>query len=89
VAVSTRDEARKKGGVMVTDRDEELAQLRARGSALTAEFNAVKRGHKAGCILYVEALARHKAISHEMRAVANRMRALMPDERHTPTPDPP
>jgi len=74
---------------MVTDRDEELAQLRARGSALTAEFNAVKRGHEAGRIPDVEALARHKAIAHEMRAVANRMRALMPDERHTPTPDPP
>ena len=76
-------------GVMVADRDEEFAQLRGWGDALTTEFNAVKRDHEARHIPYAEALARHKAISGEMRAVADRMRALMPEERHTPTPDSP
>lgn len=70
---------------MAEEHSAEFARLRARGDALTAEFEAVKRDHEVGLIPYEDALARHKAITEETHVVAARMRDLVP-EKSNPTP---
>ena len=61
---------------MSDDNEVSVQQLRQRTVILTNEFEFVKREHEAGRMPYEEALARHKAIGTEMRAVANEMAAV-------------
>jgi hypothetical protein len=68
-----------RGFMIARDRQARWEYLRARGEALTVEFDAVKRDHEAGLMPYVGALARHKAISSEMRTIADEMRDLVPE----------
>lgn len=71
---------------MTEDREAEFTRLEVRRDALAAEFDAVKRDHEAGLIPYSDALARHKAISAAMRAVANEARALVPGKSNSTPP---
>ncbi len=72
---------------MAEDHRGEFARLQMCGDALATEFEAVKRGHEAGLISYEDALARHKALTAELYAVAARMRALVPGTSHLAPPD--
>lgn len=72
---------------MAEDREAHFTQLRAGGNALTIEFNAIKRDHESGLMLYDDAIARHRAISREMRAIATEMRALVPARSNYAPPD--
>ncbi|MCA1669238.1 MAG: hypothetical protein LC793_17965 [Thermomicrobia bacterium] len=70
---------------MTEDQQAKWERLQAEGVALTFEFDAITRNQEAGLLPYADALARRKAISVKMRAIADEMRALVPD-RSNPAP---
>ncbi len=72
------DSATGAGGGPEDETRHRFATLRARAAALAADFADVTRAYEAGELTSAEAIARHKVIAAEMRAVADEMRTLVP-----------